>query len=150
MTFIFMSGSEGALAPSLPGQVLIAYLDSADRRALGNMLTGVGLEPVFSTTLEEAEAFLSHLPISMVFCEDCLPGGGFRSVLEQMARTGTEIPVIVVSRLDDWDVYLKAMRAGAFDYITPPFSRAGIVRVVNNALREYSRLHSYVPAEACT
>ena len=47
---------------------------------------------------------------------------------------GRAIPVIVVSRFVDIDLYLKALESGASDFIVPPFSAADVAYVVRTAI----------------
>ena len=44
------------------------------------------------------------------------------------------VPVVVVSRFDDWQRYLNFLQTGAFDYVLYPPSGSEIERVVQNAL----------------
>ena len=48
-------------------------------------------------------------------------------------RPPNRVPVVVVSRLDDWERYLNFLQAGAFDYVLYPPSESEIERVVRNA-----------------
>jgi DNA-binding response OmpR family regulator len=44
------------------------------------------------------------------------------------------VPVVVVSRRDDWEDFVSFLRRGAFDYVLYPLSEVVIARVVKNAL----------------
>ena len=48
-----------------------------------------------------------------------------------------EVPIVVVSPFGDWNEYLKALGAGAFDYVGVPFRQGEIERVVQSALVEH-------------
>jgi DNA-binding NtrC family response regulator len=43
-------------------------------------------------------------------------------------------PVVVLSRFAEWDHYLAALRAGAFDYIVCPPDPAETERIVRSAI----------------
>lgn len=96
--------------------------------------------------LREALSLLARQDFSVVFCNDTLPDGDFRALLRQARKSTADVPVIVLSRLADWDAYLGAIGAGAFDYIAYPPDSAEAERILWAALSESSRLHR--PAHA--
>ena len=51
------------------------------------------------------------------------------------AATGG-LPVIVLSHLADWDAYMRALGAGAFDYIACPPDAAEAERILRLALEQ--------------
>lgn len=119
-------------------QALVASSDPEIRETLKGMLARRGMEALFSSTAEEAEAILFRHPISLVFCEERLPDGSFRDVLGEVKRSARLVPVVVVSRLGDWDKYLEALRLGVHDYIAFPFQRAEVESTINQALSKLS------------
>jgi len=107
---------------------------------LSGILVGCGLSPVRCDTLAAAAKLVAQQPPEFALCEDALPDGDFRGLIAELRRSGRWMPVVVVSRLDDWGAYLEAMVAGAFDYVVfPPYPRE-VERVVDAALAE-SRSH---------
>jgi DNA-binding response OmpR family regulator len=55
-------------------------------------------------------------------------------VLEQLAKEGHRLPVIVVSASDSSANLHRAMRLGAADYVTKPFDLRGLVEAINRVL----------------
>src|SRR5215471_6431681 len=119
---------------------LVASLNSEIRETLTHILSRHGVESVVSSTAAEAEAILFRQPVSLVFCEDRLPDGSFRDVLGEVKRSAKLVPVIVVSRLGDWDKCLEALRLGGNDYVAFPFQRAEVESIINRALSTRSVL----------
>ena len=69
----------------------------------------------------------------MIFCSDELPNAGMdRLVLQPGQRD--KVPLIVVSRLDDWDRFLHFLQRGAFYYVVYPFQEKEIELVVSAAI----------------
>jgi DNA-binding NtrC family response regulator len=89
---------------------------------------------------------IAHQQFRVVLCEDLLPDGDFRAVIGETTRNEGKLPVIVVSRRDDWDSYLAAMSAGAFDYVALPPAPGEVERILYTALSE-SRLPRRVVAQ---
>ena len=71
-----------------------------------------------------------HAEVGVVFCHETLPDGDFRSVVSVAKPT----PVVVLSRFAEWDHYVAALRAGAFDYIACPPDFAETERIVWSAI----------------
>jgi CheY-like chemotaxis protein len=129
------------------------------QQAFASALSPCGLAPILASTVQEALAILSRHPISLVFCSDDLPADGPEILIRQLSlKARRHVPVVVVSRLDDWERYLDFLSYGAFDYVLYPLTPSEIQRVVRNArnfrnlsivegaahgegLREFSQLH---------
>jgi DNA-binding NtrC family response regulator len=58
------------------------------------------------------------------------------------------IPVIVLSHLADWDAYMTALSAGAFDYIACPPERIETERILRHALNQNLRARRASPNAA--
>jgi len=91
--------------------------------------------------LREAVRLLAREDFSVVFCNDTLPDGDFQALLRESGKSTASAPVIVLSRLGDWDSYLDALGAGAFDYIAYPLDTNEAERILCAALGESSRHH---------
>jgi len=100
------------------------------------MLARCGLKPVLSASVERSRGLLARRPVSLIFCDDELPDGSVARLLEEVRNGHSRIPVVVISRLENWDEYLRAMRLGAFDYISSPLRRGEVERVVAKALED--------------
>jgi CheY-like chemotaxis protein len=117
-------------------RLLVACSDPESRAHLTDSLKDTEFETILASNCEESSRVLGKQPVSMVFCEDRLPGGGLPGVLNEVKLSGTSTPVVVLSRTGDWEEYLAALRLGAFDMVTPPYQRTAIHTVAYNALHE--------------
>jgi DNA-binding NtrC family response regulator len=70
----------------------------------------------------------------VVFTSATLADGTWADVLKLAGTDPTGVPVIVVSRLDDIDLYLDTMESGAFDFIVLPVPPEGLAHVVKTAI----------------
>ena len=89
-----------------------------------------GLSSFSCKKFDEARTFLAKQEFSVVLCHDTLPAGDFRDVVAAVKST----PVVVLSRFAEWDHYIAALRAGAFDYIACPPDPDETERVVRSAI----------------
>jgi DNA-binding NtrC family response regulator len=129
-------------------EVLVVSSDDEVRRNLAGIIGLCGLEPVLCVTVADSRAVLSRYPICVVICEDRLADGNYRDLVEAVERTSSDALVIVASRLADWNEYMEAVGAGAFDYVCLPPRRAEIEWVVKNALSERARKNQLEGGEA--
>jgi len=118
---------------AMPNVMLVS--DRLDvQQAFACAVAECGLSLVLAASPYEAESVLRRSPIAMVFCSDEMPKDTIEELIDQEWRPNAKVPVIVFSRLDDWERYLKFLRAGAFDYVLYPPGGREFQRVVRQAL----------------
>jgi len=112
--------------------VCIIDKDAAVCDSLDSLLTTVGIA-VDSYTC--AEDFL-RAPLAPTCCcvitELYLPGMNGIELLEELRARGITIPTIVLASNSDVPTAVRAMRAGAIDFIDKPF----VDRVLLNRIRQ--------------
>jgi two-component system, OmpR family, KDP operon response regulator KdpE len=123
-------------------RVLVCDDDPQILRALRLVLRGAGYEVLTATTAEEAldRAALAgpHAAIIDLMLPD-RPGIEVCSAL----RSWSEMPIIVLSAVDDEQTKIDALHNGADDYVTKPFAPGELVARVQAVLRRAGR----APAE---
>src|SRR2546421_6389701 len=100
---------------SLPALVISAQ--APQRSWVADIIVQCGLRPVFCPTLDDARAMVQSDAYSVIFCSDQLPGGDLGRSLRTLTAAAPGAPIIVLSNLAEWDGYVKAIGAGAFDYV---------------------------------
>ena len=86
-------------------------------------------DPVMAMTyLEESE-------VDVVITDMKMPGMTGQEVLESVRKTHPHIPVMIMTAFGTIDKAVEAMKGGAFDYITKPFSNDEILLSVRKALK---------------
>jgi DNA-binding NtrC family response regulator len=117
--------------------ILIVSGASQSRDSLAQVASKCELRPVCCETLAAARALMTRQQFAVVICEDSLPDGNFHAMIGEGARRRGRQPVIVLSSRNDWDSYLVAMGAGAFDCLSFSFGTGEVERILVAALREY-------------
>jgi DNA-binding NtrC family response regulator len=103
------------------------------QQAFAGVLALWGLAPIVASSVREAEDIVHRHQPSLVFCSDeFTEDAGIDGFIQHTSRTN--VPVVIVSRLDDWECFVSFLRRGAFDYVLYPLSEVEIARVVKNAL----------------
>lgn len=63
-----------------------------------------------------------------------MPGMGGLALLDRLKRDGAELPAIVVTGSGDVRTAVRALRAGAVDYIEKPVGEAALLESIDRAL----------------
>jgi DNA-binding NtrC family response regulator len=80
----------------------------------------------------EAQAILEQPDLPrLVFTDTTFADGDWEDVLDSATRRS--VPVILVSRSLDFELYLHSMELGAFEFIVPPFVGADLTHIVRCA-----------------
>jgi two-component system KDP operon response regulator KdpE len=117
-----------------PATVLIVEDDDAVARALASSVRAAGyVAGVAGTAAEAIEAITATAP-DVVLLDLMLPDGDGLEVCRRM-RGWTRTPVIVVSAIDGEEDTVRALDAGADDYVTKPFSVGELLARVRASLR---------------
>lgn len=108
--------------------------DASVREALKNILRSVSLKAeVFSS----AEEFLASEPTSAPSClilDVRLPGLGGLDLQRQLVETGHATPIVFITGHGDIPMSVRAIKAGAVDFLTKPFREQDLIDAVRQAL----------------
>ena len=100
--------------------ILIVNGEPSHRSELAGEVWKSGMRPVCCSNVATAKALLARAEFSLVLCEDHLPDGTFRTLLQESPRTQNRLPLVVISGRNDWNSYLQSLSAGAFDCVSYP------------------------------
>jgi two-component system KDP operon response regulator KdpE len=103
-------------------------------RALKVILREAGFEAVPAETAEEALDLAAVRPPDGAIIDLVLPDGDGVEVCRQI-RSWSQMPIIVLSAVGDEDAKVRALEAGADDYVTKPFGARELVARLEAALR---------------
>jgi two-component system response regulator FixJ len=110
--------------------------DAAIRRALVRLLRSEGLEAV---AYEAAQAVLDagpSLSSGCILLDLQMPGMDGLELLARLGELGVELPVIVVTGHGDVPTAVRAMKAGAVDFIEKPIDETQLFAAIDAALAE--------------
>jgi two-component system response regulator FixJ len=133
----------------MPQTVFIVDDDEAVRDSLLTLLEAAGhqVRPFAS-----GNEFLAAMPAyedSCLIIDVRMPGIGGLDVQEQLRVKGIALPVIVISGHGDVPLAVRAMKAGAVDFVEKPFAKGSILAAVERALKIGRQQHQS-GAEAAT
>ena len=116
------------------GTVFVVDGDPQARDAHESLVRSVGL-PVesFSSAHEFLAAFTPDRSGCLVL-DVRLPGMSGLELQEQLNTLGADLPVIVVSANGDVPTVVRAMRSGAFDFLSKPFDPQSLLERIQEAV----------------
>jgi FixJ family two-component response regulator len=108
--------------------------DLSLREALSSLFRSVGLQvKLFGSAAELLEKKLPDIPSCLVL-DIRLPGISGLDFQAQLARSGIRMPVIFMTGHGDIPMSVRAMKAGAVDFLTKPFRDQDMLDAVFSAL----------------
>jgi diguanylate cyclase (GGDEF)-like protein/PAS domain S-box-containing protein len=106
-----------------PIRILIADDDATARLLMRAAVTKAGFDAVLASDGEEALRLFGEQPLDMVLLDVEMPGmNGFDVCEELRRRLGNELPVVMVTGMDDVDSIQRAFHVGATDFIAKPLN----------------------------
>ncbi len=119
---------------SEPATLLVADDDPAVRQSLERMLTREGYRVLLASDGQAALERLQAGGIDVVLSDLKMPGLTGLDLLRAVKIVAPEVDVIMLTAFGTVEEAVKAMKEGASDFLTKPFQRAQLIRVINQAL----------------
>lgn len=110
--------------------------DEAVRDSLRFLMLSIGIEV---ETFGSAQAFLDGYDTERPGClvlDIRMPGISGLELQEQLPQNGIHLPVIIISGHGDVPMAVRALKAGAFDFIEKPFNDQVLLDCVQRAIEQ--------------
>lgn len=134
------------------GAVYVVEDDDAVRRSLALLLRSEGHQVESFTSAEVFLDALEHLRPGCVISDIRMPGMDGLQLQDELARRRTNLPVIIVTGHGDVPMAVRAMKAGAVEFVEKPYEEQRILDAVDKALSyaesEWGRLQERSAAQA--
>ena len=125
-----------------PATVYVIDDDASLRRALKRLIHSIGLN---AETFETARAFMDHGAPRHPGClvlDVRMPGTSGIELQEQLIASGLEIPIIFITGHGSIPMSVKAIKAGAIDFIEKPFEDQQLIDSIHAAIAKSERLRN--------
>jgi FixJ family two-component response regulator len=114
--------------------VFVVDDDSAMREALKSLLQSVGFQvTLFDSAQRLMQSDLPDVP-SCIVLDIRLPRVSGLDFQDELAKAGIQVPIIFVTGYGDIQMSVKAMKAGAVDFLTKPFRDQDLLDAVSTAI----------------
>jgi two-component system, NtrC family, response regulator AtoC len=129
--------------------VLIVEDEAGLRDGLASVVEAMGHHPLTAAGLGEARAIGADQAVDCVLLDIRLRDGDGLDFLGELRRgPRRDVPVVVVTAYGDSERTIRAMRDGAFDYLTKPFELPALKATIERALKQRSLAQALAPAAA--
>lgn len=129
------AGVAAASSASQEPMILIVDDDQDIRDSLTDMFGSVGMQTTaYGSTNEMLGDTLPDGPSCLVL-DLRLPGSSGLELQAQLASQGVDIPIIFITGHADVPTSVRAMKAGALDFLSKPFREQELLDAVTDALR---------------
>jgi FixJ family two-component response regulator len=141
MTLMGIEGAHHARLSSMPRETPIVFVvddDISVRESLELLIREAGWQPEI---FESAQEFLSRPPVRVPSClvlDLTLPGLNGLDLQKQVAVDRADMPIIFITGYGDIPTTVRAMKAGAVEFLTKPFGDDALLSAIHQAL-ELSR-----------
>jgi FixJ family two-component response regulator len=108
--------------------------DAAVREALSSLIRSIGLE---IETFPSADAFLAHAVSERPSClvlDVRLPGLSGLELQRELAGRDRALPIIFITGHGDIPMSVRAMKAGAVEFLSKPFDDADLIAAIHVSL----------------
>ena len=124
-----------------PAEAVIFIVDDDDgmRRGMDFLVASAGYRAV---SFASAEDFLEYFRPDMRGClllDVRMPGMGGLELQQQMAARKIRLPVIIVTAFANVPMAVRAVQAGAFDFVEKPFEGSDLLDRIRRALARENR-----------
>ena len=122
--------------------VFVVDDDTSVRTALKRLIKSLGFKV---ETFDSAQAFLKHGPHDGPAClvlDIRMPEMSGIELQEQLTDTGLGIPIIFITGHGNIPMSVKAMKAGAVDFIEKPFEDQKLIDAINIAIKKNKKFRT--------
>ena len=114
--------------------VFVVDDDRSVREALGSLVRSVGLSV---QTFKSAQEFLRHEPLNVPAClvlDVRLPGLSGLDLQQELAKASVQIPIIFITGHGNIPMSVRAMKAGAVEFLTKPFRDQDLLNAIQQSI----------------
>jgi len=122
----------------MPGNILILDDEQNYLLVLDAILSDAGYKVTPLSDPEMGLAFLEESEVDVVVTDMKMPKLTGKDVLDHVKKHYPYIPVLIMTAFGSIEAAVEAMRTGAFDYITKPFSNEELLLSLSKAM-QYAR-----------
>lgn len=119
-------------------KILLVEDDTTFSQLLQGFLLRNGHVVEAAADIKQSLKLLEQEQFDLFLLDYRLPDGIGLDVFIKAIENGTKIPAIIMTSFNDVRTAVKAMQAGAFDYITKPVNSDELMMVINDALKHHT------------
>jgi FixJ family two-component response regulator len=127
-----------------PASVFVIDDDPSVREAIGSLLRSVGRQAELFGSVKEFVSRGNPRSPGCLVLDVRLPGQSGLEFQDELARTRIHLPVIFITAHGDIQMSVRAMKAGAIEFLTKPFRDQDLLDAIQIAIeRDQARMAAY-------
>jgi DNA-binding NtrC family response regulator len=128
------SAEGGFIMNEKNGLVFIVDDDRHTRESLSNLIRSAGLSAQTFSSAQEFLAVERPKRPSCLVLDVHLPGLSGLDLQQELAKAGVKIPIIFITGHGDIPTSVRAIKAGALEFLTKPLNREDLLRAIHQAI----------------
>lgn len=114
-------------------KILVIDDEKSQREILADILADAGYEVQTAASAEEGLEFVFNNDFLLILTDLKMPGKDGIEVLKETLKFNSDIQVIVMTAFGTIPSAVNAIKSGAYDYLTKPFEKDELLRVIGRA-----------------
>lgn len=115
-------------------KILVVDDDSTFCLMLKSYLTKYGFSVTSTSNVDTALDTMKKTPVDLILSDYRMPGKDGMEMLEMLKAQGIHVPLILMTSYGDIRLAVRAMKLGAYDYITKPVNPTELLELVKAAI----------------
>lgn len=123
----------------MPADIHVLVVDDQQffRETISAMLMERGFSATVCADAGSALDALKEKQFNAVLTDIVMPGASGIELLESCKRLNPDLPVILMTAFSDFDHAVKAVKNGAFDFLTKPVNEEYLIHTIETAAEHY-------------
>ena len=118
-------------------RILVVDDDESIRKYIAKLLTQAGYDVLTMSNGKEALKELRTGPeVSLAILDILMPEMDGLETLNEMRKLSSDLPILMLSALGQTNIIVKAMKAGATDYLVKPFEEEELELAITKSLEK--------------
>ncbi len=128
--------------------VLVVDDDDEIRNLCAAIVSNVGYTPLVASSAEEARAILGQQGADLILLDLRLPDADGADLLKEIKKDHPDSEVIIITAYGTIRSAVAAMKLGACQYITKPFSTPDMMRFLREVVRDRAGTQNELPEQS--
>lgn len=121
-------------------RILVIDDEEVVREVFQRLLKSEGYQSELCTSGEEGLKLVREKEFDAVILDVMMNGIGGLATLQELRKTDSDVPVIMVTAYASMENAIECMKHGAFDYITKPFKNDEVILAIQKAIEQRTLL----------
>ncbi len=125
--------------------VLVVDDQQAQCRIISSILKSAGHDVTLANSVEEAMKRLNASEMDVILTDLSMPGQSGIDLIEKVNARSEPPEVIVMTAYASIETAVKAIRLGAYDYLTKPLDQAKLLKILDQAIQKKNSKKESLP-----